>query len=105
VSFNGGFNPVATGGSNQLFEAQQLAARKQQELLRTYELQQQLESTRFIPSRMGLNFALLHLPPKRLEDSAFQAERGENKTRPAERKKKEREKEKERKEERENIIV
>jgi hypothetical protein len=54
---------------------------------------------------MGLNFALLHLPPKRLEDSVFQAERGEKKTRPAERKKKEREKEKERKEERENIIV
>jgi hypothetical protein len=102
VSFNGGFDPAATGGSNQLFEAQQLAARKQQELLRTYELQQQLESTRFILSRMGLNFALLHLPPERPEDSVFQAERGEKKTRPAERKKR-REKKKKKERRREKI--
>jgi hypothetical protein len=53
---------------------------------------------------MGLNFALLHLPPERPEDSVFQAERGKkNKT--CGKENKEREKEKERKEERENIIV
>jgi hypothetical protein len=53
VSFNGGFDPTVAGGSNQLFEAQQLAAKKEQqgilracelairekqEILRTYEL-------------------------------------------------------------------
>jgi hypothetical protein len=104
VSFNGGFDPAATGGSNQLFDSQQLAARKQQELLRTYELQQQLESTRFIPSRTGLNFALLHLPSERPEDSVYSRLReGEKKPRLAERKKGERKKNN--KEERENIIV
>ena len=39
VSFNGGFDPTVAGGSNQLFEGQQLAAKEeQQEILRAYEL-------------------------------------------------------------------
>jgi hypothetical protein len=50
VSFNGGFNPAAAGGSSQhQFEAQQsvvapVAAREQQEILQTYEQQQQQEN-------------------------------------------------------------
>jgi hypothetical protein len=46
VSFNGGFNPAAAGGSSQhQFEAQQsvVAVREQQEILQTYEQQQQQE--------------------------------------------------------------
>jgi hypothetical protein len=63
-----------------------------------------LESTRFIPSRTGSNFAFLHLPPERPEDTVYSRLREEEKNQDLQ-KEKEREKEKENKEERENIIV
>ncbi|XP_059456512.1 LOB domain-containing protein 36-like [Corylus avellana] len=49
MSFNGGFDPAAAGGSDQLFEAQQLAAKEDLELeiLRTYEQQQQSQLVSF----------------------------------------------------------
>ena len=41
------FEAAAVGGSNQLFEAQQLTARGQQEILQTYEQQQQSQLMSF----------------------------------------------------------
>jgi hypothetical protein len=62
---------------------------------------------KFIPSRTGSNFALLHLPPERPEDSVYSRLReGGKKIQDLWKEKKEREKEQEKtKEERENIIV
>jgi hypothetical protein len=81
-------------------------ARPVKKFRKVYELQQQqLESTRFILSRTGSNFALLHLPPERPEDTVYSRLREGEKNQDLRKEKKEREKEKENKEERENIIV